>query len=204
MYWAKVTQGILAMICCVLIAFKYPDIWTTVHNFQVFPSSVMSPSLIASKTSTQVSCRSYHACPAWYCGVEAAHVPPQGKACSHAPGFSCGSQKSLSLMLLTRTSLGLHVCPQAAAALRMSLAPPAPGTDMLCPCPQRSPPPCGVIFHMCCMVLMGLISLAEWCKVITSQFHILDLCLHLPTLSSVWMEADNSAFMKPFLAQPHD
>lgn len=40
-----------------MIAFKYPDFWITVHNFQVFPSpSAMSPSLIASKTPAQVSC----------------------------------------------------------------------------------------------------------------------------------------------------
>lgn len=35
------------MIFCVLIAFKYPDFWTTFYNFQVFPPPVMSPSLIA-------------------------------------------------------------------------------------------------------------------------------------------------------------
>lgn len=107
-------------------------------------------------------------------------------------------------MPLTRTSLGLHVHPQAAAALRISLPPLALGADMMCPCPQRPTPSMwGDNSH----ILYGfhrLIFLAEWCKVIISQFHILDLCPHLPTLGCVWMEADNSAFVKPFLAQPHD
>lgn len=193
------------MTFCVLIAFKYPDFWTTVHNFQVFPSSsVMSLSLIASKTPPQASCPWYHACPGWHRGLEAAHVPSQGKACSHPLGFSCGSLKSLSFMPLTRTSLGLHICPQAAAARRIPLPCPAPGAAMLYPCPWR--PPLSMWGDNSCVlyVFHTLIFLAEWCKVFIGWFHILDLCLHLPTLSCVWMEADNSAFMKPFLAQPHD
>lgn len=73
------------------------------------------------------------------------------KSLSHPLGFSCGSLKSFSLMSLTRTSLGLHVHPQAAAAWRISSPPSAPRADSLCSCPQRPSPPCGVVIHMCCM-----------------------------------------------------
>lgn len=186
------------MIFCVLIAFKYPDFWNTFHNFQVFPSSIMSPSLTAAlfRIAALVPCLPSLVpqpgnCP-W--SLTRKSLQPPTRFLLWMPEIS---------QPLTRTSLGLHVHPQAAAGLRISLPPPAPGADRLCPCPQRPPSPCGVIIH----ILYGFHSLvfhAERCKVIISQFHIWDLCLHLPTLGCVWMEADNSAFMKPFLAQPHD